>query len=310
MKTQFFFNSEIVLINKDQCILKRRIINVFFFFLFILMCNPVLKSQTDYHAVDYHKFIIDNYSYAFVKIGMTSFSSNAIFETDKDGFYFNKPIYVSELIGSDLGGLNIRSNSTWGGNINLIAGEKINIQADAYMPFDKSFVVGNSFSEDNPRLRIVHTGIHAYIDYQDNLYFRANKNWISALILFGDGKVGVGFSTNYDLGHYLNVDPQYKLVVNGGIICEEVRVIADVPDADYVFEKDYKLLSIRELESFIQTNKHLPDIPSAEEFRTNGYKVGEMDEMLLRKIEELTLYIIELEKQINELKEVHLKGGE
>lgn len=102
----------------------------------------------------------------------------------------------------------------------------------------------------------------------------------------------------------------YKLAVNGGIICEEVKVIANVPDADYVFEKNYKLLSISELEAFIKTNKHLPDIPSAEQFKTDGYKIGDMDEMLLRKIEELTLYIINLEKQINDLKETNLKGGE
>jgi hypothetical protein len=61
---------------------------------------------------------------------------------------------------------------------------------------------------------------------------------------------------------------------------------------------------------FIKENKHLPNIPSAEEFKTDGYKIGEMDEMLLRKIEELTLYIIELQKQIKELKATNKKGGE
>lgn len=79
-------------------------------------------------------------------------------------------------------------------------------------------------------------------------------------------------------------------------------MIADVPDADYVFDTDYKLATLSELESFVKENKHLPNIPSAEQFKKDGYKVGEMDEMLLRKVEELTLYVIEQQKTINNLK--------
>jgi hypothetical protein len=75
-----------------------------------------------------------------------------------------------------------------------------------------------------------------------------------------------------------------------------------VPASDYVFESDYNLRSLEEVDAFIQQNKHLPDIPSAEEFATNGVGLGEMDDMLLRKVEELTLYVIELQRQINDLK--------
>jgi len=262
-----------------------------------------------------------------VTIGMNQ--SLAQFSTDKGGFQFNNsiytnyPLYVNSPIYTNL----LTRNS---GDIEIISPQDLSLSANrdlyfissnirlqgtvkleenAFMPFGKSITLGNTFSQDNPRLRITHTGISAYIDYQDNLYFRANYNWISALTLYGDGRVGVGFGTTYDQGNYLNVSSNYKLVVNGGIICEELQVIEDVPDADYVFEKNYKLLSLDELESFIKINKHLPDVPSAEEFKTNGYQVGEMDEMLLRKIEELTLYIIDLEKQVKELKETDLKGG-
>ena len=94
----------------------------------------------------------------------------------------------------------------------------------------------------------------------------------------------------------------YKLAVNSGIICEELKVMADVPSSDYVFEKEYELRSLNEVETFVNENKHLPDVPSAKEFKENGYKVGEMDDLLLRKIEELTLYIIDLQKQIEELR--------
>jgi len=107
--------------------------------------------------------------------------------------------------------------------------------------------------------------------------------------------VGIG-TTN------LTATSGYKLAVDGGILCEEVKVIANVPSADYVFEKGYNLRSLGEVEAYVNENKHLPDVPSAKEFKENGYKMGDMDNLLLQKIEELTLYIIEQQKQIDELK--------
>ena len=109
----------------------------------------------------------------------------------------------------------------------------------------------------------------------------------------GNGNVGIG-TTNTSTGYLLNV--------NGGIYCEEVRVVTDVPASDYVFEKDYKLKTLSEVEAFVTKNKHLPEVPSAAEFKRDGYKVGEMDDLLLRKVEELTLYVIELQKQVEVLK--------
>jgi len=94
----------------------------------------------------------------------------------------------------------------------------------------------------------------------------------------------------------------YRLAVNSGILCEELKVMADVPSSDFVFEPNYNLKPLSEVEAYVTENKHLPDVPSAKEFKENGYKVGEMDNLLLQKIEELTLYIIDLQKQIEELK--------
>lgn len=71
---------------------------------------------------------------------------------------------------------------------------------------------------------------------------------------------------------------------------------------DYVFEKDYKLMPLSEVESFILQHKHLPSIPSEQEILEKGNDLGEMDQLLLQKIEELTLYIIEQQKQIDALK--------
>lgn len=88
--------------------------------------------------------------------------------------------------------------------------------------------------------------------------------------------------------------------VNGKTWAEEVEVVSSVTWPDYVFENDYSLMSISELEKYINDNGHLPEIPKAEEAE-QGIKLGEMNAKLLKKIEELTLYIIQQEKRIKEL---------
>ncbi len=95
----------------------------------------------------------------------------------------------------------------------------------------------------------------------------------------------------------------YALSVNGGIIATTVKVQQYNAWPDYVFEDDYNLLSISELGKFIATNGHLPNINSAEEVESNGFALEEMNAKLLEKIEELTLYLIEQNKRIDELTE-------
>ncbi len=95
----------------------------------------------------------------------------------------------------------------------------------------------------------------------------------------------------------------YKLYVEGGIAAREVKVTAATTFPDYVFEKDYNLMSIYELEAYLTKHKHLPEIPGAGDVAANGgFEVGDMQTKLLKKIEEQTLYIISLQKQLDELK--------
>ena len=101
--------------------------------------------------------------------------------------------------------------------------------------------------------------------------------------------------------------PTAKLTVNGDIIAKEL-IITKSPEEygldwpDFVFSKDYDLISLKDLENFINTYNHLPDVPSAKDIDTNGMDVMEMNTILLQKVEELSLYIINLQKQIDELK--------
>lgn len=94
----------------------------------------------------------------------------------------------------------------------------------------------------------------------------------------------------------------YQLSVDGKIIAEEVKVQLSTSWPDYVFGEGYKLMPIDELEKSIQQNKHLPNIPSAADVTAEkGIVLGEMNRKLLEKIEELTLYIIQLKKENNSL---------
>lgn len=92
------------------------------------------------------------------------------------------------------------------------------------------------------------------------------------------------------------------IITSKKIHCSEVTVDVNIP-ADYVFKSDYKLMSLKEVEQFVKTNSHLPEIPSANEIKEKGFNVGEMQNKLLQKVEELTLYIIEQDKKIKLLEE-------
>lgn len=103
---------------------------------------------------------------------------------------------------------------------------------------------------------------------------------------------------NYD--EKMRLDQNANLRLDGKLFAKEVEVKLDVW-SDFVFKQGYKLLSIEEVERFIQDKGHLPDIPSETEVKNNGVALGEMQTKLLQKIEELTLYVIEQNKKITNL---------
>lgn len=114
-----------------------------------------------------------------------------------------------------------------------------------------------------------------------------------------NGDIRVGIGTDFSMPNYNTWTP-YTLAVNGGIRCQYLKVEPDW--SDFVFDKNYKLPTLQEVELYINANGHLPEIPSNKEVCDNGIDVGEINAKLLQKVEELTLYIIDLQKQVNELK--------
>ncbi len=116
--------------------------------------------------------------------------------------------------------------------------------------------------------------------------FRVNNN----------GKVNVGAETITSGTH-----TDYKFSVDGKIVTKEL-IVTTSNWADFVFEADYQLKPLSEVKSFIETNGHLPDVPSAQEIGETGIDLGKTNAMLLMKIEELTLYLLQQQEQIDALK--------
>ena len=142
------------------------------------------------------------------------------------------------------------------------------------------------------------------------------ENPAGSFELNASGNVGVGASHQ---NHRFNVEGtsrftgavtmQSSLTVGSGMRCDaqgnmkvkRLRVtLTDWPD--YVFGEGYRLRPLAEVEEYVKEHSHLPDVPSAEEVEQDGADLGEMNRLLLQKVEELTLYIIDLQKQLNELK--------
>jgi hypothetical protein len=113
----------------------------------------------------------------------------------------------------------------------------------------------------------------------------STNNYSLSMIIADNGNVGIG-----------TANPTYKLSVNGNIHSKEV--VVETGWADYVFNKNYQLKPLQEVEKFIEDNKHLPGIPSAEEIEKNGLQLGNTQKKMMEKIEELTLYVIKLNEQI------------
>ncbi|GAF05558.1 hypothetical protein JCM21142_104298 [Saccharicrinis fermentans DSM 9555 = JCM 21142] len=126
----------------------------------------------------------------------------------------------------------------------------------------------------------------------NSLIFAAGAG-IERLFINGNtGKIGIGKN-----------QPEYELDVAGTIRAEEILVEANGQTADFVFSDSYQLRNLSEVENYILIHKHLPDIPSATEMEEQGVNLAEMNKLLLQKVEELTLHLIEKDKELQNVKE-------
>ncbi len=130
------------------------------------------------------------------------------------------------------------------------------------------------------------------------------------LLVKSNNAVGIGLSTPGERQTFIDDANTAKLYVNGGIMATELWVKLLTEWSDFVFADNYKLRPLHEVESYIKEHKHLPDIPSADQVAEEGINVGQMDAKLLQKIEELTLYVIKQQKQIDEQQKLIIRQQE
>lgn len=144
-----------------------------------------------------------------------------------------------------------------------------------------------------------HWSFHQKTSAQNNRldigYLLANSGDIPA-----NQSISMSFSTGGNIG-IGTTSPTDKLSVNGTIRSKKVKVDAN-GWPDYVFAPNYELRSLSEVEKYIKVNQHLPEVPAAKEIETNGLDLGAMDATLLKKVEELTLYLIQESKEKDDLK--------
>lgn len=253
--------------------------------------------------------------------------------TDRSQFVFNKKINLIDGVLSSFYNTNLKfyTGSSYNSSgtsrmIILNSNGNVGIGSSTFIPLTKLDVEGVIRSrgdiyggqvitfQDDARFSVTKTQIPTLRDntYSMPQYGIATPNTTGAADLWLSGNNGIRMFTSGNPNPRLNIDlngnvgigtliPDEKLTVNGNIHAKGVLIDMTGPLADFVFDDDYPLMPLNKVKKFITINKHLPGIPSAKEVSQKSLDVGQMQNLLLQKIEELTLYILEQQKQINEL---------
>jgi len=229
--------------------------------------------------------------------------NTSIFEIRENVFGSN---YGTRFVINDRGnvGIGIPASSTLLNNQRLVITDNDNSKTDLHvMGFalldgvDASLLLGQTSGAAYGEWGIEYNQLAGGL----NFWKPAGSNNFGNYYMFiaDNGRVGIGLDPDE-----LTTPEEYRLYVAQGILTERVKVaLRHTTDwADYVFKNDYKLLTLGEVDAFIKKYGHLPGVPSAEEVKEKGIDVATMDAKLLEKIEELTLYMIELKKENEAMK--------
>ena len=189
-----------------------------------------------------------------------------------------------------------------GGNvgIGIVPTEKLHVSGSALFNGEATF------NTTNPTLQLQNSGVNkGFVQLSDdNIRIGTNSGNTAGKFVIrtnGGDRFFVDASGNVSIGT-TDVANGYRVSIAGKVICEEVRVQLRTAWPDYVFANNYRLMNLKELERFILTNRHLPNIPAATQVEKEGIALGDMQKKMMEKIEELTLYIIQQQKEIDALK--------
>ncbi|NAY93460.1 hypothetical protein GTQ34_16230 [Muricauda sp. JGD-17] len=248
-------------------------------------------------------------TYSFAQYGVTSYGTNASISGNFNSFfgeaaggpYSSNSSFVGYYAGDrDTGGGSTFIGAYSGtynryGQYNTFLGSRSGYNNDfgGYNLFLGSYSGHNNVSGNNNVFIGYKSG---YSETSSNKLYIENSDSTIPLIYGKFDTDQIGLNT-------INIPLGYTLAVKDKIITEELRVRTYANWPDHVFENDYKLPDLTEVEKHIQTNGHLKDIPSAKNVRDNGFLIGDMNSRLLKKIEELTLYTIAQQKALDEQKQ-------
>lgn len=247
----------------------------------LISYNEMARLVTlTYNAKQYLAIEILNHS-TLIYFSFTGYAINESFQLVTDNVVTSVQAFAANPIGiqgnlsigaqSAAAKLDVLGGPTWTTNGWQKSMKLYNASAIEFAGSGKSYGLGSSAS--------------AFYLFQANSDGTGASNYL--MMADAAGNIGIGTITP---------PAEFKLAVNGTIGARKVKV-TQAAWSDFVFHDDYKLPSLMEVENFVKKNKHLPGIPTEAEVVKDGVDVGEMDKLLLQKIEELTLYIIDLKKE-------------
>lgn len=259
----------------------------------LLLClGQYTFAQISTNPYDYLFRVKNDFGYLY---GGPNDSLRSYLMTDLPSIFINKPLLVNR-IGSLSGNLNLLTDNA---NRITVADSTGNVGIGISNPQSKLHVTGEIRSYPDSLssnyLAFKHDGIRGFINTVGPGGIQFQNNGVNSVFIDNIGRVAVGNIYKFPTG--------FGMYVEKGIIAERIRVAVQSSNdwSDYVFADDYALKPLPEVEQFVKTNKHLPNVPNAETMVNNGLNVAEMDAKLLEKIEEAFLYIIELDKKVNAL---------
>ena len=278
------------------------------------------EKTGDGAGIGEHQFILRKYS-------ASGFLNFMYFNENDNSIYFQNNISGNETYGNTIfknGNVGIGTTvpssmlSLYQTGLSTPNYPSTTEMGDVYSTFRGSnnvleFGVSRGFNSRKAWILTRHSSTEAYGKYYGTLHLQPDLGDKS---VYKGVAIGFDADTDIDVGTHLAIDgkvgigtlsPDELLTVDGNIhttgFLRSTEVVVEASASqipDYVFKPDYDLMSLEEVEAYVKANSHLPEVPSAEEVEANGHKLAEMNLLLLKKIEELTLHTIKQEKKISE----------
>jgi len=257
--------------------------------------NELKKSEDG----GYQVWDIENSSsLKFKYFGADNFVTDPPETVTKFKFSSNGTLTASKFVGDGSGLTNVSGSWQQNGNKLYYNSDNVGIGTDnpmSHLEINKSS--GGSWNTPFIKIKRPYDSDLAAIGIETN-----QQNWVIAAINSSTGNEGFWIKNIKTDNVPFRIKNNGVVVVNGNLwVTNEVAVQASEPWPDYVFKKDYRLMPLEQLQKFIYKNNRLPDMPSSEDIKKEGIKLAENQTLMLQKIEELTLYIIQLNEENSKL---------